>query len=81
MDFQLQLANPFRSGGQPAVPCHPIVDDDGEATAASGESGSHEIGFAAHRGFDELRPRGANLLDRKCRLKPLSPMGRGVWRT
>jgi len=66
-DLELQLTYPLRSRRKPSVTSDCTIADDGKATAASRESRSDEVGFVAHRGFDELRASGVDLLDSKKR--------------
>jgi len=82
-DLELKLTYPLGSRGKPSVTRDCTIADDGKATAASRESRSDEVGFVAHRGFDEVRASGVDLLDikkrRTCRRQVRRPESASDW--
>src|SRR6266508_1856819 len=66
-DLKLQLAYPLGPSREPAKSTDRPIDEHDEAPTPAREPQPDEVVLVAHRGFDEVRARGVDLLNRKKR--------------
>ena len=67
IDLELELPDPFRLRGQPAVPGDRSVHHRGEAANAASKPRSYQGCLTTHRGVKQRRAVPMNFLDRKER--------------